>query len=238
MFLIFVVVCCYFGLPFIHAGISNKIIKNKTVKSSAIVLTFDDGPGEKLTLELLNMLSQNCVKATFFLLGRNIQGKEEIVKQIAEQGHEICSHGYDHLHYRRISPFKALADIKHGWEAINTALGTKKNKYPFRPPYGDLDFLSLMYLLVCRVPIIYWSIDSGDTWQKRPDIEKITLLLKENGGGVCLIHDFERKIDDNRKYVLDVTKSIINKARENNISLLTASELFSKSPKVKRADEK
>lgn len=61
-------------------------------------MTFDDGPGSSLTPSILSILAESKAKATFFPLGRNIAGREAIVGQIAQQGHDICSHGYDHLH--------------------------------------------------------------------------------------------------------------------------------------------
>ena len=202
------------------------MLRRKAVESNAIVLTFDDGPGSRLTPELLIVLAESKAKATFFMLGRNIAGREEIVKEIAQQGHDICSHGYDHLHSWKVSPFRALADIRRGWKAIDAALGIKRRKYPFRPPNGKLNIICLLYLVFLQVPIVYWSIDSGDTWREIPNSDRVSLLAKKTGGTVSLAHDFDRSDESRRQFVLESTRSALAAAKEKNMSILTVSELF------------
>jgi peptidoglycan/xylan/chitin deacetylase (PgdA/CDA1 family) len=176
------------------------------------------------------MLEQNNAKATFFLLGRNIKGREAIVRRIAEQGHEICSHGYDHLHYWKVSPFRAIKDIKRGWQAIDVVLGTNRAIYPFRPPHGKLNLISWLYLLVHHVPIVYWLVDSGDTWLSPPDNQRVALLMKKTGGTVSLIHDFDRSdnLSDNRRghLVLESVRLALAMAKDKGMRVLTVSELL------------
>ena len=202
------------------------VLKWKTVKSNAIVLTFDDGPGNRLTPAIMDLLDEYNAKATFFLLGRNILGREAIIRQVAERGHEICSHSYEHLHNWKVSPFRALSDIKHGWKAIDAALDSDQQKYPFRPPYGKLNIVCLLYLLICQVPIVYWSIDSGDTWRSKPNSDRIALLAKKIGGAISLAHDFDRGDDSYDELVLESTRMTLNMAKERNMSVLTVSELL------------
>lgn len=216
----------YVGIPFLYGKYLRISLGNKATKSNALILTFDDGPGSRLTPAILDILAEHNVKATFFLLGRNIVGREGIVRQIAEQGHQICSHGYDHLHYWKVSPFRALSDIRRGWEVIGAALGLKRQKYPFRPPNGKLNIVCLLYLLVRQVPIVYWSIDSGDTWQSRPDSHRIAVLAKKAGGAVSLSHDFDRSDDRVDRLVLESVRSALAMAEEEGMRVLTVSELL------------
>lgn len=202
------------------------MLKHKAVESNAVVLTFDDGPGSRLTRELLSILAESKAKATFFMLGRNIAGREAIVKQISQQGHDVCSHGYDHLHSWKVSPFRALADIKRGWAAIDAALGTERRKYPFRPPNGKLNIICLLYLVFLQVPIVYWSIDSGDTWPEMPNSDRVSLLVKKTGGMVSLAHDFDRSDGSRREFVLESTRLALAAAKEKNMPVMTISELF------------
>lgn len=191
-------------------------------------MTFDDGPGSRLTPLVLNVLAQNNVKATFFLLGRNIQGREDIVKQITVQGHEICSHGYDHLNYWKVSPIRAIKDIKRGWQAIDAVLdnNNKRGKYPFRPPYGKLNIISLIYLLVHKVPICYWTIVTGDTWMEdKRDINHSASVLKTKNGGATLAHDFDRSSNNTDEFVIESLVKIIATVEENNIKIITFAEL-------------
>jgi peptidoglycan-N-acetylglucosamine deacetylase len=226
--IICVVIFLYAGIPFIYGRCLKMLISKKTSKVRALVMTFDDGPGSRLTPAILKLLAEYNAKATFFLLGRNIAGREEIVQQIAAQGHEICSHGYDHLDYWTASPVRVLKDIKRGWQAINAALGTNHSTYPFRPPRGRLNLVLLLYLLIRRVPIIYWSSDLGDTWLETIDPRRIAHLAEKAGGAVSLAHDFDRSDDTLDPLILESVRLALAMARQTGMQVLTCSELFSR----------
>jgi peptidoglycan/xylan/chitin deacetylase (PgdA/CDA1 family) len=194
-----------------------------------MVLSFDDGPGGRLTPAILNLLAENGGKATFFLLGRNISGREEIVKRMAEQGHEICSHGFDHLNHWKVSPIRAIRDIHRGWRAIDAVLGTRKRVYAFRPPYGKLNFLSLFYLWIRRAPIVYWSLDSGDTRSPRPPVAEVVAAAREAGGAVLLAHDFDRADESTDPFVVELTQSILEMAKASRMKLVAVSDLLGRS---------
>lgn len=204
-------------------------LKMKSIKSNALVLTFDDGPGSRLTPAILRILREHDVKATFFLLGRNIAGHEQIVHQISDQGHEICSHGYDHVDYLKTFPVRAIKDIKRGWQAIDAALGTNRAKYTFRPPRGRLNIICLLYLLFCRVPVIYWSADLGDTWVEKIDPHRIAHLAQKAGGAVSLAHDFDRSGDTLDSLILESVRSALAMAGQTGMRVLTCSQLLSHS---------
>ena len=213
-------------MPWIYGQLARILLERRAIEHEALVLTFDDGPGSSLTPAILNILAESKAKATFFLLGRNIAGREAIVRQIAEQGHDICSHGYDHLHSLKVSPFRALSDIKRGWAAIDAALGTMRKKYPFRPPNGKLNIISLLYLLVRQVPVVYWSVDSGDTWRETPDRLRVAQLAEKAGGVVSLAHDFDRKNENTSRYVVETVRAALAMAADKGMQVLTVSELL------------
>lgn len=198
----------------------------KASDTNALVLTFDDGPGRNLTPEILDKLSEYDAKATFFLLGRNIVGRENVVKQIAENGHEICSHSYSHLNHWKVSPLRAISDIENGWEAINKALGRDDAFYPFRPPFGKLSLISLIYLLRKKVPICYWTQVSGDTWQlSRHYLNKGLMQARKRGGSVFLMHDFDRTDESINERVIKSLDTILQLARQTDMKIMTFSEL-------------
>lgn len=217
----------YIGVPWLHGRVARILLERKARKHNALVLTFDDGPGFRLTPALLGVLGQNNARATFFPLGRNLAGREVIARNIADAGHEICSHGYDHLHQWKVSPFRALSDIRRGWKAIDNALGAaERRKYPYRPPNGKLNVVSLLYLLLMKVPIVYWSADSGDTWPVKPESNSLALTAGKKGGAVCLAHDFDRSNDKTDRFVLDSTRAALAMAQERHMCILTVSQLL------------
>jgi peptidoglycan/xylan/chitin deacetylase (PgdA/CDA1 family) len=202
-------------------------LKRKAIKSKTLVLTFDDGPGTRLTPAILELLNEYNAKATFFLLGRNIAGREQIVRQIVAQGHEICSHGYDHLHYWKVSPIQTIRDIKRGWYAIDAALGSKRGKYAFRPPYGKLNIVCLLYLMLKTISVVYWSIVSGDTrLPERINSQRVGMLARKQGGGVVLVHDFDRSDDSVDSTVLELVRIVLTTAQQAGLRVRTVSELL------------
>jgi peptidoglycan/xylan/chitin deacetylase (PgdA/CDA1 family) len=217
-------------VPWIYGRYSRVLLKRKAIKSNALVLTFDDGPGNRLTPAILDILADHNAKATFFLLGRNIVGRESIVKQIEERGHEICSHGYDHLNYWKVSPLCALSDIKRGWQAIDKALGKTRRMYPFRPPGGRLNLFCLLYLWIHKTPIFYWTLVSGDTWPVgKRDSQRAALLAGKTGGAVVLAHDFDRTTNDIDKMALDSISLSLVTAQETGMKVMVLSELLDRS---------
>ncbi|MBN2590391.1 MAG: polysaccharide deacetylase family protein [Sedimentisphaerales bacterium] len=190
-----------------------------------LALTFDDGPSDNLTLAIMDLLDKYNAKASFFLLGRNIAGRENIVKQISVRGHDICSHGFDHLNYLKISPWCSIKDIKKGWDAIDSALGIDKEKYLFRPPYGKLNIVSLAYLLLKKVHVVYWTDDSGDSWKTKPSSDRVAKLIDNSLGAVILNHDFNRREKQTESWVLESVRLALEKAKEKNMSIVTVSQL-------------
>jgi peptidoglycan/xylan/chitin deacetylase (PgdA/CDA1 family) len=224
--LVITIILLYFGLPWAYGWWNRLALRQQAVKHTHLVLTFDDGPGRELTRAVLQLLAQHGIKATFFLRGRNVQEHPDLVREIQAQGHEIGSHTYDHLHAWKVAPWRSIADIRRGFQAIDEALGTHAGRYSFRPPYGKLNLATLLYLLVRRVPIVYWTVDSGDTWFVRPDQSTAAHLSKVVGGGVVLAHDFDRSQGPEvHQYVLDALRSILDMAQEHGMRFSTAAQL-------------
>ncbi|HUV41737.1 MAG TPA: polysaccharide deacetylase family protein [Sedimentisphaerales bacterium] len=221
------IIFIYIGVPWIYGRFARLSLRAKAVNAKALVLTFDDGPGRKLTPGILKILGTYNVKATFFLLGKNIHRHPHIVRQIAAKGHEIGSHGYDHLHYWKVSPLRAIKDIKQGYKAINTVLSVNRGRYPFRPPNGKLNIFCLLYLLLHRVPIFFWSVDLGDTRACPHRLAGTDVLPSEKTGpAVLLAHDFDRLQDTVDIFILESVRQACATARSKGLRVLTCSQLL------------
>src|SRR3984893_6484311 len=101
-----------------------------------IAMTFDDGPSDKLTPKLLNLLAAHHIKATFFVIGQNVVEHPEIVRRAAREGHEIGNHSWSHANFGKISDESARRELQKTDDAIKDAAGVQPTL--FRPPYGSL----------------------------------------------------------------------------------------------------
>ena len=164
--------------------------KNVTEKKKA-ALTFDDGPNSKYTPLLLKGLKERGVHATFFLMGKNIEGKEALVKQIQEEGHLIGNHTYNHVQLDKISKEAAKEEI----ETTNQKIFEITGVYPawLRPPYGEwrknLDFYVEMF------PVL-WDVDTLDWKSKNVDSIMKIVRSEVSDGAVILMHDaYQSSVD-------------------------------------------
>ena len=153
-------------------------------ETKKIALTFDDGPHPRYTEELLDGLAERDVKATFFLLGQNIEGREEIIERMAREGHLIGNHTYYHVDITRLSQREACREILDTSEKI-TAITGQPVEY-IRPPFGNWD-----KELECEVMMlpIFWSVDTLDWTTKNEDqiVQKVVTKIEEND--IILMHD-------------------------------------------------
>jgi peptidoglycan/xylan/chitin deacetylase (PgdA/CDA1 family) len=187
-----------------------------------------------MTPAILNILEKHNVKATFFILGEHLAAHEAIVRQIAAAGHEIGAHGYEHFHSWKVSPFRPISDIKRAWEAIDRVLGTDRGVYAYRPPYGKLNLVSLLYLLVRKASIVLWTADSGDRTMSKTnpsalrshDTQRLALDVREMGGAVVLAHDTNRRNPDTEAFTLESVRALLVMANETGIKTMTVSELL------------
>lgn len=227
--LVFGVACAaYFVIPIVHSGLSRFQLARASARHGVLVVTLDDGPGSSLTPEVLKLLAAHGATASFFPLGRNIEGREDLLRRIVAEGHEICSHGYDHLDHWKVSPFRAVSDIKRGWQTIDAALGVASRVYPFRPPEGKLNLVTLCYLLWKRSSIVYWTVDSGDTWTGGAprDSHKPAMAITERGGAVALYYDFDRRDPRTREFVIESLGHALDAAEAAAARYTTVTDLM------------
>lgn len=149
-----------------------------------VALTFDDGPSWNKTEKLLDGLKERNAKVSFFMLGSRIQGQEELVKRIYEEGHTIGSHSYEHKNFHNTPLEEAMSDITKTNEMLEAIIGFKP-KY-LRPPYGNY---SKELLDASLMSFILWNVDTLD-WKKK-DSKKIADFIIEtaNDGDIILLHD-------------------------------------------------
>lgn len=151
-----------------------------------LALTFDDGPGI-YTPALLKTLSKVGAKATFFLVGKRVEDRPQIAKQIAAHGHAIGNHTYSHASLPAHSDNEILDELKVTQEILEKATGRRPTMY--RPPYGQTDERVLGLAAQTELAEILWT-DTTLDWSL-VDSKKIkaTVLKLAKRNGVILMHD-------------------------------------------------
>lgn len=158
----------------VHPGAEEKIV----------ALTFDDGPHETYTVQLLDGLQKRGVKATFFLMGQNISGNEDLVLRMQQEGHLIGNHSYRHIPLTKAAEDMVCEAVEHTEQIIENITGNRP-KY-LRPPYGDWN-----ENLECRLDLttVFWSVDSLD-WKLQNTARIVNLVEnKVRNGDIILMHD-------------------------------------------------
>jgi peptidoglycan-N-acetylglucosamine deacetylase len=166
-----------------------------------IVLTYDDGPAAETTPEILNALAKECVKTTFFLVGRNAEAFPSLVKREIKEGHTVAHHTFSHPEatLRRLSDSAAQDEILRGIKADDKAAygaAAASPKVPFFrfPGFADtpalVDWLSSQNIAVFGADL--WASD----WAKMTPEAELALVLKrldQEGRGILLFHDTKQQ---------------------------------------------
>jgi peptidoglycan/xylan/chitin deacetylase (PgdA/CDA1 family) len=160
-----------------------------------VVLTFDDGPIPETTPKVLAALKHECVRATFFLLGRNAEANPRLARRILAEGHTIGHHTYSHQILNRVPMAVAEADINRGIEANDYAVYGQRRDQPATPFFRFPGFASTPHLLdmLERRGIVVFGADVwASDWNQMSPPTELNLIMKRieaTGGGIVLFHD-------------------------------------------------
>jgi peptidoglycan/xylan/chitin deacetylase (PgdA/CDA1 family) len=155
-----------------------------------VVLTFDDGPRPESTPLVLKALADQCVKATFFMIGSEMLRSPELARQVRAAGHAVGGHGYVHDHFPQLKAEEQLANLKQLQQAFQTVFGSAPLAWRF--PYFE-ESQPLMDELARQQFIVVSADLAIDDWlaDQTPDMLSARMLerLKEKKGGIILMHD-------------------------------------------------
>ena len=183
------------------------IIWKKITDEKKIWLTFDDGPEKEVTEFILETLKKLNIKASFFLIGKNIQEFPEITKEIIKKGHIIGNHSFSHLNGFKSKNEEYIYDIELGQKLINEKLvemGITNKIKIFRPPFGRI-LPQQIKRLKENYKIVMWDIFSWD-FKKNISPEKIYNNVIDNvvEGSILVFHNNKKSLN-NLKLVLEDT---------------------------------
>jgi peptidoglycan-N-acetylglucosamine deacetylase len=164
------------------------------LRDHEVVLTFDDGPLPTVTQQIVETLAKECVKATFFMVGRQAAAFPDLARRIYRDGHVIGTHSQNHpLTFDQMPIDAAQREIEDGIASVSGALGDKRAVAPFFRIPGFLRVAAVEDYLVSRA-ITVWSTDiDADDWYRTatPEdiVRKAMTRLEPKGHGIILLHD-------------------------------------------------
>ncbi|MCM3654558.1 polysaccharide deacetylase family protein [Metabacillus litoralis] len=188
-----------------------------------IALTFDDGPDPRFTGQVLDVLKQYNVPATFFLMGSRANAYPDIVKRINKEGHIIGNHSYWHPNLVEEADIGTLErEISQTEETLNKIIGYRPKL--FRPPYGFLYEALVEYLAKKEFNVILWTVDSLD-WQEDPPEKIANKVIKEtHPGAIILMHD-GGEWDADRTNTIESLRQIIPELQKEGYEFVTVPQL-------------
>ena len=191
--------------------------------TSDVSITFDDGPNPDATPVILDVLKREGVKATFFILGRHADRWPELVKRVADEGHQVGNHGYFHRKLHRRTPGYVRDDLTRGTESIERACGIRPKV--FRAPHGFRSPWVTPIANSLGQRTIGWSLGVWDS--ARPGADEIVRRSLEgmHAGSILLLHDGDGyDIDGDRTQTADALPGIIKGLRAKGLGFVTLPE--------------
>jgi peptidoglycan/xylan/chitin deacetylase (PgdA/CDA1 family) len=151
-----------------------------------ITLTFDDGPASPSTAQILDILRERKVPATFFVCGKNVERHPEIIRRIGGEGHTLGNHSYSHPFPYFLSRRRLAEEIDRTQDAVERVVG--KRPGVFRPPYGARWFGLYPVLQERGLKVVQWS-DTGYDWKSDTTTTVRSALAHLGPGSIILLHD-------------------------------------------------
>jgi len=190
-----------------------------------LALTYDDGPNDPHTLRLLEVLAKHNVQATFFVIGRYVTQRPDIVRELVRAGHEIGNHTFSHPNLIFVSSEQTRKEISDCQQALLETAGESPRL--FRPPFGGRRPGTLQIARTLGLEPVMWNV-TGYDWTA-PSADRIVAKVSRQvrGGDVILLHDGSHvRMGANRAQTVVATDQIIAKCKSQGFEFVTVGEMM------------
>ncbi len=196
------------------------VYHNHENDANMIALTFDDGPHPKYTMEILEILEEYDIPATFFFVGENVSYYQDTAREVAKRGHEIGNHTYSHPCVNKQSQAAFRDELTRCEDIIQRVVGVSPKL--FRPPQGSWNTRVYEIARERDYSVILWDLDTLD-WAHTPS-ENISNYILENvkSGNIILMHDYH----SGGCTTTDALRMFIPNLIEQGYRFVTVSELI------------
>ena len=190
-----------------------------------LALTYDDGPNDPHTLRLLEVLAKHNVKATFFLIGRYVKQRPDIVREVLRAGHVVGNHTFSHPNLIFASARQTRMQLLDCEQALTDAVG--EHSRLFRPPFGGRRPSTLRIARTLGLVPVMWRVTGWD-WKGKP-AEYVECRVREQvrGGDVILLHDGGHlTFGADRSQSVIATDRLITRYKSEGYEFVTVSEMM------------
>lgn len=195
--------------------------------SKRLALTYDDGPNDPHTLSLIEVLSRYQVRATFFMIGRYVQSRPDIVREVTKAGHVIGNHTFTHPLLTMQSETEIRWQLSNCRAALSDAIG--EHSHLFRPPFGGRRPAVLRIARGLGLKTIMWRV-TGYDWTEPPSAVIETRISRQiRGGDVILLHDGGHKgMGADRSQTVQATAHLLKRYQDEGYEFVTIPEMMGK----------
>lgn len=198
-------------------------LRNGARKEKKVALSFDDGPDDVYTVQILDVLKEKDVQATFFIIGRRAEIFPEIVKRMVVEGHVVANHTWSHPDILKLSKDKILEELQKTDQIIKD-LNCYYPKF-FRPPYGSIDREKLELVTKEGYNIISWDVDSLD-WKGLDAAEVKTNILENVLPGSIILQHSAGGVGEDLSGTVEALPEVIDVLKKDGYEFLTLDELL------------
>ncbi len=200
-----------------------EVVESVAAREPVVALTFDDGPAEPYTSELLDVLAEHGVVATFFLVGKQVVRHPRVVRRMVREGHALGNHSWDHSHLGRAAWSRVAEQVSSTAAAIRRVAGVRT--WLFRPPYGELGPQLRGpdgAVAAARHVNVLWSVEAGDWATRSSRLVALRVLRSVRPGAILLLHDG----GGDRRHVVRATSWVVGHLAARGYRFVTVPELL------------
>lgn len=192
-----------------------------------LALTYDDGPNDPHTFRLLEVLAKHNVRATFFLIGRYVNQRPEIARELARAGHVLGNHTFSHPNLIFFSPLQTRMQLQDCARALTDAVG--EHSRLFRPPFGGRRPATLKIARELGLEPVMWNVTGWD-WKGKPaEYVERRVSRQIRGGDVILLHDGDHEaFGADRSQSVLATDRLIARYKAEGYEFVTVPEMMGK----------